>query len=159
LPDRARFPKAPPLPAPLEEVIRAGSVAELFQAVERVKPGGTVLVADGRYRLPRPLVLRTDRVTLRSASGQRDRVVLDGGGTQGELVWISACLGVTIADLTVENARWNGIKLNSETNVQRVTIYNCVLHNIWQRAVKGVRVPEADRERIRPTGCRVQYCL
>jgi len=85
-------------------------------------------------------------------------VILDGGGI-GELLAITACSGVTIADLTVQNVRWNGIKLNSETNVQKVTIYNCVLHNIWQRAVKGVIVPEKDRERIRPKGCRVQYCL
>jgi hypothetical protein len=30
----------------------------------------------------------------------------------------------------VQNVRWNGIKLDSETNVQRLTIRNCVLRNI-----------------------------
>src|SRR5688500_570133 len=70
-----------------------------------------------------------------------------------------ACSGVTLADLTLENIRWNGIKIDSENGVQRLRIYNCVLHNIWQRAVKGVKVPAADRERLRPRGMRIEYCL
>src|SRR5262249_33337854 len=110
------------------------------------------------YMLPRRLEINQDRVTLRGASGERERVVLDGGGTLGELVAVTACTGVTIADLTVQNVKWNGIKINSETGVQRLTIHNCVLHNIWQRAVKGVKVPPQDRERLRPSGCRVQCC-
>lgn len=152
------FPKAPPLPPPMGEVIRVSTVDELFAAVARVRPGGTILVADGLYAMPRRLEIQTDNVTLRGASGQREKVILDGGG-MGELLAITACAGVTIADLTVQNVRWNGIKLNTETNVQKVTIYNCVLRNIWQRAIKGVIVPEKDRERIRPRGGRVQYCL
>jgi hypothetical protein len=43
--------------------------------------------------------------------------------------------------------------------VQRLRIYNCVIHNIWQRGVKGVIVPEKDREKLRPRDCRVEYCL
>ena len=59
----------------------------------------------------------------------------------------------------MENVRWNGIKINSETGVQRLTIRNCFLHNTWQRFIKGVAVPEKDRERLRPAGCVVEYCL
>jgi hypothetical protein len=152
-------PQAPPLPAPTGAILRATTVDELFAAAARVKPGETILLADGHYSLTRRLEIDKDRVTLRSASGRRERVVLDGGGTLGELLAVTHCSDVTIADLTVQNVRWNGIKINSETNVQRLTIYNCILRNIWQRAVKGVLIPLADRERIRPTGCRVQYCL
>lgn len=158
-PAKPWFPKAPPLSAPAGRVIKVSNTAQLFDAVEQVKPGGTILVADGHYMLPRLLLIKTDNVTLRGASGQRDNVILDGGGTLGELVGLSRCSGVTIADLTVQNVRWNGIKINSDTNVQKATIYNCVLHNIWQRGVKGVKVPEQDRDRIRPANCRVQYCL
>jgi len=153
------FPKAPPLPPARGAVIRAANPDELYQAVERVRPGGTILLADGVYALPRYFALKTDNVTLRGASGNREKVILDGSATHGELIGITACSGVTIADLTVQNVRWNGIKINSETGVQRATIRNCVLHNIWQRAVKGVMVPEQDREKIRPRNCRVQYCL
>ena len=159
VPHRPWFPQAPPLPPPTGEVIRVGDVDELHAAARRVKPGGTILLADGVYPVTRTVVISTDRVTLRSESGQRHRVVLDGGGTLGELLTLRACSGVTIADLTVQNVRWNGIKLDSETGVQKATIRNCVLHNIWQRAIKGVKVPEAGREATRPRDCLIEYSL
>src|SRR5208282_3510398 len=74
------FPEAPPLPRSAGEVIRAATVAELFRAAKDVRPGGTILLADGHYSLPRFLELHTDDVTLRSESGRRDSVVIDGGG-------------------------------------------------------------------------------
>ncbi|HZO90919.1 MAG TPA: right-handed parallel beta-helix repeat-containing protein [Chthonomonadaceae bacterium] len=157
-PSRSWFPKAPPLPPPTGAVLRVSSVPELLEAIGHVSPGGTILLADGLYRVPQPIEIKTDRVTLRSASGQRDRVVLDAGNA-GELIRLTACSDVTIADLTVQNVRWNGIKINSETGVQRAVIYNCILHNVWQRAIKGVIVPPQNRAAMRPTGCRVQYCL
>jgi len=153
------FPVAPPWPEPAGPVLRVASVTELYTAAAQVPPGGTILVADGHYRLPRYLELRTDDVTLRSESGQRDQVILDGEGRLGELLGITACSGVTIADLTVQNVKWNGIKLNCDRGVRRVTIYNCVIHNVWQRGIKGVMVPEQNREQLRPADCRVQYCL
>ncbi len=156
---RPWYPVAPALAEPVGEVIRVEDVEGLFKAVERVSAGGTIVLAEGVYRLGRTLVVSTDRVTLRGASGDRRRVVLDGGGTLGEGLTIRSCEGVTIADLTVQNVRWNGIKLDSDRNVQKVTIRNCLLHNIWQRAVKGVKVPEEGRERTRPRDCVIEYCL
>ncbi len=153
------FPQAPPLAKPAGPVVRAASVDELYAAARDIQPGGTILVADGHYRLPRYFELRADNVTLRGESGQRDNVILDGQGRLGELVGITGCSGVTIADLTVQNVKWNGIKLNSDRGVTRVTIHNCVIHNVWQRGVKGVMVPKENRQQLRPSDCRVQYCL
>jgi len=110
--------------------------------------------------MPHYVQIAADNVTLRGASGRRERVVLDGAQSRdGELLGVSACSGVTIADLSIQNIKWNGFKINSQTNVQKLTIYNCIIHNIWQRGVKGVKVPEAGRETIRPRHCRIQYCL
>ncbi|NQU25907.1 MAG: right-handed parallel beta-helix repeat-containing protein [Candidatus Nealsonbacteria bacterium] len=154
------FPKAPPLPKPIGQVIEVDNVEELFRAAGQVAPGGTILLADGHYMMPRYFELHTDGVTLRGASGDRDKVILDGANSRhGELVGVTACSGVTVADLTIQNIKYNGFKLNSDKNVQRVTIYNCVIHNIWQRGVKGVRVPKDDPRIKPPTGCRVQFCL
>jgi len=159
-PHQAWFPKAPPLPEPQGEVIRVASVEQLFQAARDVKPAGTILLADGHYMMPRYFQLQTDNVTLRSASGDRRKVILDGQHSRhGELVGITACSGVTIADLTIQNIKHNGFKINSNTGVQKVTIYNCIIHNIWQRGIKGVKVPEANRRKMRPANCRVSYCL
>ena len=113
LPTQPWFPKAPRLPPPTGHVIRVANVEQLFQAARDIKPGGTILVADGHYMMPRYFELHTDHVTLRGASGQRERVVLDGARSRhGELVGISNCRGATIADLTIQNIKWNGFKIN-----------------------------------------------
>ncbi|MBN2476160.1 MAG: right-handed parallel beta-helix repeat-containing protein [Pirellulales bacterium] len=156
----AWFPKAPPLPEPAGQVIRVSTVEELFRAAEDVQPGGTILVADGHYLMSRYFELHTDRVTLRGESGDREKVVLDGARSRHhELVGITACSGVTVADLTIQNIPCNGLKLNSDRGVQKVTVYNCVIHNIWQRGIKGVRVPRDNAVVRPPADCRVQYCL
>ncbi len=148
--DFSWLPRAPKLPPPEGQVIRVSTVDQLFQAASDVRPGGTILVADGHYMMPRYFELRTDDVTLRSESGDRHKVTLDGAESRhGELVGVRACSGVTFADLTIQNIRHNGFKLNSNFGVHRVTIHNCVIHNIWQRGVKGVRVPK-DRPEIQP---------
>ncbi|MGQ9697842.1 MAG: hypothetical protein ACUVRO_07590 [Armatimonadota bacterium] len=154
------LPKAPPLPPPSGVVLTAHSVQELFDATQRVPPGGTILIAEGTYHLPRRLEIRTSGVTLRGQTGRRDRVVLDGAQHRlGELLAVTRCSDVTIADLTIQNVTWNGIKLDTDTGVHRVTIQNCVLHNIWQRAVKGVRVPREKLADYRPRDCKIQFCL
>ena len=160
VPDRPWFPQAAPLPRPAGEIIRVSSVDELLAAVEEVPQGGTILVADGHYMMPRYLDIRTDDVTLRGASGNRHAVIIDAARSRhNEILGITACRGVTIADITIQNTMWNGFKINSNIGVQELTIYNCVIHNIWQRGVKGVAVPEGNREEIRPRNCKIQYCL
>jgi len=154
------FPQAPALPPATDDVVEVSTVEGLVRAVEQARPGQTILVAEGHYLMPRYIEIRADRVTLRGASGRRERVILDGvQSMHGELVGVRGCSDVTIADLTIQNIRFNGFKINSDSNVQRLTIRNCVIHNIWQRGVKGVKVPEDGREDMRPKGCRVQYCL
>jgi len=149
-----------PLPQPSGNVIRVQTTDELFRAVANAAPKTTVLLADGVYSMPRCLVVRSDGLVLRGESQNRSRVVLDGGEHRlGELLALTACRGVTIADLTVRNVRWNAIKINSETGVQNLVIRNCVIHNVWQRGVKGVKVPPENRESIRPAGCRIEHCL
>lgn len=154
------FPKAPLLPPPAGPTVEVSNVQQLITALDEVPSGGAILLADGHYMMPRYVEIKTDRLTLRGASGNPERVIIDGAKSRhGELIGLSRCRGVTIADLTIQNIRHNGFKINSETNVQEVTIYNCVIHNIWQRGVKSVRVPKANREQLRPRRCRVQYCL
>src|SRR5262249_34857356 len=72
---------------------------------------------------------------------------------------VTGCSGVTVADLTLQNVRWNAFKINSDKRAHRVTLYNCVVRNAWQRAVKAPAVAERDRDRLAPRDCRVRYCL
>ena len=157
-PFQAWFPLAPSLPMPSENLVKVSNVNELFDAVDNAKKGTTILLADGFYEMPCYLEIKTDNVTLRGESGHREKVIIDGSNSiHGELIGVTKCSNVTIANLTIQNIKWNGFKLNTNTNVQNVTIYNCIIHNIWQRGVKAVLIPEGDRENIRPKNCRVQY--
>jgi hypothetical protein len=159
-PVQSWFATAPALPPPRGKVVEVATVEALIKAIEAAEAGQTILVADGHYMMPRYVEIRADDVTLRGASEHRQRVILDGAQSRhGELLGVRACSGVTIADLTIQNVRTNGFKINSETNVQRLTLCNCIIHNVWQRGIKGVKVPPANREAVRPKGCRVQYCL
>jgi hypothetical protein len=125
-PEQPWFAKAPPLPKPVGPVTEVATVEELLDAAENARPGETILIADGRYKLPAVLALATDRLTLRSHSGNRHGVVLDGAESRhGEPVLIRG-QSVTVADLTIQNIRWNGFKIASELGAQRATIYNCV---------------------------------
>ncbi len=149
------LPEAPPLPPPEGQVIEVETVEEFFEAVEAVEPGGTILLADGHYAMPRYIEIRTDDVTLRSASGDRDAVVLDGAESRhGELLGVTDCSGVTVADITFRNVTYNALKLNTNHDVQDVTVHNCVFHNVWQRGVKSVRAPETPSH----NGV-IRYCL
>jgi Right handed beta helix region len=159
-PEQSWFPKAPPLPRAEGPSVEVSDVRGLIKAVREVRSGQTILVADGHYMMPHYIEIAADNVTLRGASGHRERVIIDGAQSRdGELLGIRACSGVTIANLTIQNIKWNGFKINSQTNVQKLTIYNCIIHNIWQRGVKGVKVPPENRDAVRPKRCRVQYCL
>ena len=159
-PEQNWFPSAPALPQASGLTIVVSDVKELIRAINQAEPGQTILIEDGHYLMPQYVQISADNVTLRSASGHRERVIIDGAESRHrELLGISACSDVTIADLTIQNIQCNGFKINSETNVQHLTIYNCIIHNIWQRGVKGVKVPKENREEIRPKNCRIQYCL
>jgi len=159
-PEQNWFPRAPALPKAKGPTVIVSDVQELNRAINQAEPGQTILVEDGHYMMPQYVEISADNVTLRSASGHRERVIIDGAESRHrELLGIRACSGVTIADLTIQNIQCNGFKINSETNVQNLTIYNCIIHNIWQRGVKGVKVPEENRDKIRPKNCRIQYCL
>lgn len=157
-PTQSWFPQAPPLPGPTGDVIHAANVKELFDAAESIQPGGTIVLADGHYQLPSVLTLAPDNITLRSRSGNRHKVILDGTNNRhGELVLIRG-KGITVADLTIQNIKWNGFKIASELGAQQARIYNCVIHNIWQRGVKASHIPPSKSE-LYPRDCRVQFCL
>jgi len=160
VPNAAWFPQATALPAPSGPVINVTNVDELFRAANAVEAGGTILLADGLYMMPRYFEIRTDDVTLRGASGNRDAVILDGARSRhGELIGVTGCSGVTIADLTVQNVKWNGIKINSDRGADRVTVHNCVIHNVWQRGVKAPAVPKDKQDELSPRDCKIQFCL
>jgi hypothetical protein len=155
------FPQAPPLPMPQGEVIRVATVDELFAAVDHVGPGGTILLHDGHYKLPRVVVLQGKRsIMIRSAAGDPDRVCLSGKGWDSEaknddLLHIGHCEGVTIADLTFTDCCSYGIKVEAENAPKDVYIYNCRFRDIGVRAIKGSAGQDPNVHAVKGS---VRYC-
>lgn len=155
------FPKAPPLPPPRGDVIRVATVDELLAAVDRVGPGGAILLADGHYKLPRVIVLQNkNNLAIRSASGDPTKVTLSGQGwdsqAQGDdLLHIARCEDVTIADLTFADCRSYGVKVEAENAPKDIHIYNCRFRDIGVRALKG---SAGQDPKIHAVKGSVRYC-
>jgi hypothetical protein len=155
------FAKASPLPPPQGAVIRVATVNELLAAVDRVEPGGSILLADGHYKLPRVIVLEgKKRIAIRSSSGDPAKVILSGKGWESQakgddILHIARCEGVTIADLTFTDCRSYGIKVEAENAPKDIHIYNCRFRDIGVRAIKGSAGQDAN---IRAVKGSVRFC-
>lgn len=127
-----------PLSAPGGASITVSNVAQLANAVNSATPGTTIRIADGVYNLD-GVYLRFDvpNVTLRSASGIREAVVLDGNYLTTEIIQIVAS-GVTIADLTLREAYYHPIHVIAEdsANTLNTTIYNLHIIDPGEQAIK-----------------------
>ncbi len=133
---------------PSGRTVSVAGVESLVEALRQAEQGDTILLADGVYRPQSLLRVSTDRLTIRSASGTRQTVILDGSDlTHGELLGLSDCSGVTIAGLTLQNVRWNALKIDSDRGggVHSLTVRDCDFRNIWQRAIKSVRIREPEQ--------------
>ena len=155
------FPKAPPLAPPQAEVIRVANVDELFRAIEHIAAGGTILLSEGHYKLPRTIILQEKKnVTVRSAAGDPARVTLSGKGWDSEvkgddILHIGRCNGITIADITLADCRSYGIKVEAENAPKDIRIYNCRFRNIGVRAIKGSAGRDPNARAVRGS---VSYC-
>lgn len=133
----------PPLPPPGGNVVQVSTVAGLESAVNNAASGTTILVADGIYNLDGVyLLFDTPGVTLRSASGNRQAVVLDGNYITTEIVQIVAS-DVTIADLTLQEAYDHPIHvMSTETShTLNTLIYNVHIIDPGQQAIKINPIP------------------
>ena len=127
-----------PLSPPSETIIKVATLEQLQQAVSNATRGATILVADGTYNLNGvSLVFNTPDVTLRSASGDRAAVVLDGAYQSRVIVLINAS-HVTLADLTLRHAHKYAIHVMSAAQGDTVNthIYNVYIIDPGEQAIK-----------------------
>jgi hypothetical protein len=128
----------PPLASPTGTIVNVSTVSELVDAVNQAEPATTILVADGIYNL-NGSYLRIDvpGVVLRSASGNREAVVLDGNYDTTEIIQIVAS-GVTVADLTLREAYYHPIHIMSSESLSTddALLYNLHIIDPGEQAVK-----------------------
>jgi len=117
---------------------QAGSLADIVAAAAT---GTTVSLADGFYDLSCGdsecrLAFSVPGVTLRSASGNREAVILDGAYATNELIGIYAS-NVTIADLTLRRAYDHPVHVSGPgTAISGVLLHNLRIVDPGQQAIK-----------------------
>jgi hypothetical protein len=133
-------PRLPPPSGPVVTVTPA-EVDDLSAIVALAAPGTTILLADGFYDLSGGdfsdrLQFATPGLTLRSARGDREAVVLDGGYATEELISILAS-DTVIADLTLQRAFTHPIHISGPgVPISRVLIHNVHILDPGEQAVK-----------------------
>jgi len=132
-----------PLPPPAGPTVTVTPIQadQLRGVVASASTGTTILLADGVYDLGggdaiHRLVFGTPGVTLRSASGDRDAVVLDGGYGTHELISVYAS-DVVIADLTLRRAYDHPVHVTGPgAPISGVVLHNLRIEDPGQQAVK-----------------------
>jgi hypothetical protein len=128
----------PPLPPATGNIVDVSTVSELENAVKTAAIGSTIRIVDGTYNLDGvSLWVVVPNVTVRSASGNREAVVLDGNYVTTEIIHVAAS-NVTIADLTLREARHHPIHVTSSAGLDTVNtlIYNVHVIDPGQQAIK-----------------------
>ncbi|MEA2115086.1 MAG: right-handed parallel beta-helix repeat-containing protein [Thermodesulfobacteriota bacterium] len=137
------------------------TVAELVSAVNNTSSGGdrTILIADGTYLLDGVyLRLAVNDITVRSLSGDREAVFLDGEYRTTEIFQVVAS-GAVIADLTLKRAYDHPVHvMAASTDVENTLISNVHIIDPGQQAIKIN--PNAGRTHFvnngRITGCLIE---
>ncbi len=151
--------KAPAAPEGSGETIMIRSAEELRHALSGEPRGKTVLIADGIYTLETPIRMeKGSDVVVRGASGDPEKVVLRGRGffagkPGDDLLQLGQVENVAIADLTFEECRSYGVKIEAERFPKNVHVRNCRFKNIGIRMIKGSSSREG-----RAVGGSIRYC-
>ena len=120
------------------DTIVVETVGELLDAVDTAGPGTTILVADGTYELDGAwLRLDTPGVMLRSLSGDREAVVLDGNYLTTEIVQIAAP-DVVVARLTLREAYDHAVHVVSTagSDTTGTVLFDLHVVDAGQQAIK-----------------------
>ena len=133
-----------PCPTTLGTVVNVASASEFRAAINQANNSGgnmTILITDGTYEVASTAsypYLTASNVVIRSESGNRDAVVLTGGGmrdvaplTENGIYVVGD--HVTIADLTIRDVGNHGIAVEGDN----MYIHNVLIQNTFEQMIKG----------------------
>lgn len=112
--------------------------SNLDSIVASLNTGDTLLLEDGTYNLNGvSLWFNTPGVTMRSVSGNPEKVILDGGYVSNEIVTIAAS-NVTIAEITIKRAYTHPIHVttSSSGDTKGTLIYRTNIIDAREQAIK-----------------------
>jgi hypothetical protein len=116
------------------------NVPQLDNALSNLSAGDEMVLQAGTYYLDRVVALNLPDVTIRGATGNRDDVVLIGGGMNTHGVDEGITIGadnVTVRNLTLKDFFYNALHLRAESDISGAVISNVKTWNIGERHVKG----------------------
>lgn len=130
----------PALPAATGAVINAkpSDAGSLHSLVMGAAAGSTILLADGTYAITSTLQLAKAGVSLRSASNDAQKVIIDGKYAVNELVAVSAS-NVTIAHVTLTHAVDHAIHAyppGAGQDVKNLVVYGARLVDNGEQFIK-----------------------
>ena len=117
------------------------NVPDLDYALSNLGTGDELALNPGTYNLDRVVALNLQGVSIYGTSGNRDDVILVGGGMNvnggvREGITIGAD-NVSVSALTLKDFFHNALHLRAENDISGATISNVKTWNIGQRHVKG----------------------
>lgn len=123
------------------EIINVNNVTQLNEAIDKTKREGgnlTILLADGTYEIDNSYWIDVDNLTIRSASGNRKNVTIDGGGMDNGTSNIFQLAGdnITIADMTLEGVQNHLIQVHGEMDADNAVLHNLHLIDAYEQIVK-----------------------
>jgi hypothetical protein len=129
------FDPCVPLPPPSGPTVTVSNENGLRDQAYNASPGTTILIEPGVYEMMDMIQIVNDGITLRSASGVREDVILDGGGMlvgHTQVILVEAD-DVTIADLTIRNGGEHGVAVQG---TDRPILYNLHILDTGYQLVK-----------------------
>lgn len=146
------------------DIITVSKVGELVVAVKSSQPGDIIELVDGVYQLNtgNGIVIRDKSdLTIRSQSGNRDAVILQGSGINDTSVSfifkLYNSLHFTLQDLTMKDVYWHHIQINDGSSY--FILRNLVMLDAGEAAVKvtspGGNGPFSDYGKIE--GCWIGF--
>ncbi len=145
-----------------QAAVVVSSVAELVNAVEQAAQGGDteILVADGTYTLDSAIWVEANGLTVRSQSGDREAVILQGQGMTGDVTHIFNVAGTdfTVRDMTLRLVANHAVQLQPSATGAR--LYNLVIEDTGEQMIKGSwdsNNPEVAADNGQVEGCLFRY--
>jgi hypothetical protein len=125
-------------------VVTVNSETDFVNAVNQANNNGgnmTILIADGTYQIASTAwypYITASNVVFRSLSGNRDSVILTGGGMADvspdtEVGIYAVGDNITIADLTIKNVGNHAIAVTGDN----LFVYNVKIQDTYEQMVKG----------------------
>jgi hypothetical protein len=148
--------------APNDVVV--SDVVQLEAAIVKANSGGakTIILKDGTYTLRNMLWVEAHGVTVRSASANRDAVIIEGRGMKGDVTHIFNVGGskFTVRDVTLRRVSQHAIQIHGEFNAGSPLIKNVRILDTGQQMVKGsydARKPQARADNGIVENCLLEY--